>query len=171
MRRTRATTVAARVPALAAALALAVCTACAPARPEPIAIDTRNDACSWCRMAISDPRFAAQLVAPSMEPRLFDDIGCLRDYLTGGAQVPEGAAAFVADHGTRAWVPAARAVYRQVENRATPMGSGLVAWADDTTRTADPDGGTGIPRAARDVFGPAGPPGGASGAGGAREGA
>ena len=49
--------------------------------PGPAALDTKNDACAWCRMGASDARFAAQLVAPREEPRFFDDIGCLAAFL------------------------------------------------------------------------------------------
>src|SRR5262249_29888212 len=58
---------------------------CTGSSLEPVAIDTKNDTCAWCRMAISDTRFAAELLAPAEEPRLFDDIGCLRDYLAASA--------------------------------------------------------------------------------------
>jgi len=61
-----------------APLALAL-TACTRGPAHPGTLDTRNDACAHCRMAVSDPRFAAQLAAPGEEPRFFDDLGCLRD--------------------------------------------------------------------------------------------
>ena len=59
---------------------------------------------------------------PGELPRFFDDLGCLADYLTAG-KAPAGAAAFVADHRTKAWVRADRAVYTRVPGLATPMGS------------------------------------------------
>ena len=158
---------ASRRPSLFAASALhalwcaSVILGCRGGAPSPVPIDTRNDTCAWCRMTISDTRFAAQLLAPSEEPHLFDDIGCLRDYLADPAVVqnPE-AAAFVVDHRTRAWVPAARAVYRQAPAETTPMASGLAAWTDDASCTADPAASTWLRRSATDIFGPAGPPGG-----------
>jgi copper chaperone NosL len=113
-------------------------------------------------MGVSDLRTAAQLVAPLEEPRLFDDVGCLRDYLGGGATIPEGAVAYVADHRTRQWVPAVRAVYVQTSALATPMSSGIAAWSDAASRAGD----TGVPEAApvrfpAEIFGAARPPGGA----------
>jgi copper chaperone NosL len=110
-------------------------------------------------MVVSDARFAAQLVAPSEEPRFFDDIGCLHDHLGTPEGKPTGAVAYVADHRTRAWVPAGRAVYTRVPGLATPMGSHLVAHADPASRDADPDARGGTPVTATEVFGPAGPPG------------
>jgi copper chaperone NosL len=113
-------------------------------------------------MAVSDPRFAAQLVAPSEEPRFFDDIGCLRDYLAATRSRSQGGAAFVADHRTKAWVPAARAAYTRVPALETPMGSHVIAHADAASRDADPDAAGGSPLTPAEVFGPAGPPGGRS---------
>jgi copper chaperone NosL len=142
--------------ALAPAIALvALLAACAKGPPPPAAVDTRNDACAWCRMAVSDLRFAAQIVAPAEEPKIFDDIGCLRSYLTGGARIPGGAFAYVADHRTKAWIPATRAVYAEVAGLSTPMASGLVAHSDEESRAADTDAVGGRPRDVRDVFGAA----------------
>jgi copper chaperone NosL len=147
-------------PRAVAAAALALAAGCGGGEPQPADIDTRNDACAWCRMAISDARFAAQVVGPREEPRLFDDIGCLRDWLDGGAEVPPRAVAWVADHRTRAWVRAAEASYARVPGLATPMASGLVAHASAASREADPEAAGGAVLTAREVFGGARVPGG-----------
>ena len=144
-------------PARLAPLALALA-ACSGGPAQPAALDTRNDACAHCRMAASDARFASQVAAPGEEPRFFDDIGCLRDWLAKGPPLPRGAVAFVADHRTRAWVRAARAVYTQRESLATPMSSHLVAHADAASRDADPAAAGGRRLEPAEVFGPAGPP-------------
>ena len=142
----------------AAAVLLLLLAACG-GRPAPVAVDPHGDACAWCRMSVSDLRTAAQLVAPLEEPRIFDDVGCLRDYLAGGATVPPEAVAYVADHRTREWVPAASAVYAQSPALVTPMGSGIAAWRDASSRSADGTvPGDGVPRSAAEIFGPAGPP-------------
>ena len=141
------------------ALALAALSlGCASSPPAPALLDTKNEACSWCRMAISEARFAGQLVAPSEEPRFFDDIGCLGHYLSG-AKAPPGAIAYVADHRTRTWIRAGAAVYTSVASLATPMGSHLMAHADAASRDADPGATGGTPRTLAEVFGPGGPPG------------
>jgi copper chaperone NosL len=110
-------------------------------------------------MAISDARLAAQIVAPAEEPRFFDDIGCLRSHLREHPAA-SGAVAYVADHRTKAWVPAAEAVYTKVPDLETPMASHIVAHADPASRDQDPDvkGGESVPLT--DLFGPGGPPGG-----------
>lgn len=141
----------------AAAIAL-LALACAQAPPPPSTLDTKNEQCAWCRMAVSDGRFAAQIVAPAEEPRFFDDVGCLRDYLKAARTRPAMAVAYVADHRTKAWVPAARAVYARVPSIETPMGSHLVAHADAASRDQDPGARGAAPMTPADVFGPGGLP-------------
>ena len=143
--------------ALGALLALF---ACSGGTPPPAALDTKNDACRFCRMAVSDARFAAQLVAPGEEPRFFDDVGCLRDFLAQAKALPRGAVAYVADHRTKAWVPAATALFTKVGGLETPIGSHIVAHGDAASRDADPDARGGIPLTPTAVFGAAGPPAG-----------
>ena len=107
--------------------------------------------CAFCRMVISDRHFAAQLVAKGEEPRFFDDIGCLRDYVAGGA-APQDAVSYVADHRTGAWVLASRAVYTWSPKVATPMDSHLLAHADDASRGADTLAASGARRSFEEVF-------------------
>jgi len=142
--------------AAATVLALAV-VSCGGGTPEPAALDTRNEACASCRMAVSSAVFASQLVAPGELPRFFDDLGCLADYLRAG-KTPAGATAFVTDHRTKAWVRADRAVYTRVPGLETPMGSHVIAHADAASRDADPEARTGQPVSAAELFGPAGAP-------------
>jgi len=111
-------------------------------------------------MAISEARFAGQLVAPSEEPRFFDDVGCLGHYVSGSKSLAKGAVAYVADHRTKTWVRAGSAIYTRVPDVMTPMGSHLLAHADASSRDADPDAKGGTPQRLDEVFGPAGVPGG-----------
>ncbi len=131
--------------------------ACEGRAPGPAALDTRTETCASCRMPVSDASLAAQLVAPGEEPKFFDDIVCLRDFLAGSASRNPRSVAYVADHRTRAWVRAAAAVYTR-SNLETPMGSHWIAHADAASRDADPvaAGGTNVP--ASGIFGAAGPP-------------
>lgn len=94
--------------------------ACAPAGP--VAIDTQNDSCRYCRMTISNPRFAAQVLVPGEEPRFFDDLGCLANARPHG-QV------YVADYETGSWIPAGQAHFERCSAIETPMGSHLIARA------------------------------------------
>ncbi len=142
--------------AILGGLALAV--GCAAGPPPPAALDPQHTSCAQCRMMVSDVHFAAQLVAPGEEPLFFDDLGCLRSYLSKRPTLPRGATAYVADHRTGHWVAAAEAVYSKVDGLATPMNSGLVAHADQASRDADESARGGVVMAVSDLFGPAGPP-------------
>jgi copper chaperone NosL len=110
-------------------------------------------------MAVSEARFASQLVAPGEEPRFFDDLGCLASYLKAG-RAAAAATAFVADHRTRAWVRADQAVYTRVNDLATPMGSHLIAHADAASRDRDALARGGVAIAPAELFGPGGAPAG-----------
>ena len=134
-------------------LAIAAAVGCSEGPPPPAPLDTRNEWCGSCRMAVSDARLASQLVAPSEEPKFFDDLGCLARYLRATKAPPPGMRAYVADHRTKAWVSAADAVYTRVPGLETPMASHLLAHADDASRDADPDARGGTSVTPIDVFG------------------
>ena len=131
---------------------IALAAACAGRPLGPARIDTANDACRHCRMLVSDVRTAAQIVAPGEEPLIFDDIGCMRDYLahTGAA---DGAVRFVADHRTGAWIAAEGAMFTKVTSISTPMASGIIAHADRGSRDADPAAANGQPVDSVAIFG------------------
>jgi copper chaperone NosL len=121
---------------------------CAEGPPPPAALDTAQDNCRSCRMAVSDQRFAAQIVAPGEDPLFFDDLGCLRRHVEGVSPLPSGAVIYVADHRTSVWVPGSGAVFTKAPGLETPMGGGIVAHADAASRDADgaARGGTDVTR-------------------------
>jgi copper chaperone NosL len=133
--------------------------ACGGGAPQPAPLDTRNEQCASCRMAVSSAGLASQLVAPGEVPRFFDDLGCLAAFLKAG-KAPAGAVAFVADHRTKAWIRADRAVYTKVPGLETPMGSHVIAHADAASRDQDPDARAGAPVPPVEILGPAGLPAG-----------
>ena len=135
----------------AAAFALAVWLfGCAGGAPRPATLDARNDACGACRMAVSNSRFAAQIVAPGEEPIFFEDVGCLANYLRQHPTQPARAMIYVADHRTSEWAGATGAVFTRVAGVDTPMASHLIAHASSSSRDADPAarGGIDVPPAA-----------------------
>ncbi len=145
------------LPAFALAVLLSL-VSCSNSADGPAPLDTKNDACAWCRMSVSDLRFAAQLTSPGHEPKFFDDAGCLRDWL----KAPREAApwtAWVTDHRTKEWVKAQDALFTKSPTVQTPMNSGLVAWASAGSRNADPAAAGGTPVPAAEVIGPFAPEG------------
>jgi copper chaperone NosL len=132
---------------------------CNSGMPAPATLDTRNDVCADCRMAVSSARFSAQIVAPGEDPLFFDDLGCLAAYLVDHAAQPAGAVAYVTDHRSGQWVLASGAVFTKVSTLETPMGSYLIAHASTDSRDADEAARGGAPVDAAGYFGPALPRG------------
>jgi copper chaperone NosL len=125
---------------------------CSLSRTTPAALDTSGrESCAFCRMAIVDGTTAAQLVAPGEEPRFFDDLGCLRSYLST-TKLPWKAIVYVADHRTKSWVPLSQAVYARQPALETPMGSQLIAHANAASRARDDAARGATPLSASDVF-------------------
>lgn len=130
---------------------------CSSSPPPPVDIDTTHDICTHCRMVVSDRRLAAQIVAANEEPQLFDDIGCLRDYLAGHPRAA-GSVVYVADHVSGRWLDARAALFTRALSRQTPMASGILAHADRASRDGDPAAAAGMPVDAAAILGPASVP-------------
>lgn len=124
---------------------------CGAGAMSPVAFDASHEPCRYCRMTGSNGRFAAQIVTRSDEPLFFDDIGCLRDYLTATG-LSTDAAVFVTDHRTLNWVAADRALYSQQDSVDTPMGSHLMAHESTESRELDPAARGSALRTAADLF-------------------
>jgi copper chaperone NosL len=110
--------------------------ACAPAGP--VAIDTQHDTCHWCRMTISTPRTAAQVVTPGEEPRLYDDLECLSNALARDGRAAN-ATTFVTDYDSGAWIESQGAHFARCSAIETPMGSHLIARATQKKETGCED--------------------------------
>lgn len=82
-----------------------------PAGPEAIVWD--RTACAECRMAVSEPRFAAQLQTKDGRVLDFDDPGCLFLYLDANPEV-ETHAIYFRHHREDRWIPAERAAFVSV---------------------------------------------------------
>lgn len=97
---------------------------------QPPVVHYGEDLCEHCNMIVSDERFAAALVLEAQRGRyrdlLFDDVGCLVDYLADHPDEPV-AATWVRDYGEDGWLPAEQASYLWSEQLHTPMLSGLAA--------------------------------------------
>jgi copper chaperone NosL len=110
----------------AAMLSLVV--ACAPGKPEPIALN--SDACTYCRMLISDGRFAAAIVTVHGRTVKFDSIECLVAYYRQASAAHDVASVWVSDYrhpGTL--LDASTARFIDVGEGRTPMGGEGHGWA------------------------------------------
>ena len=111
-------------------LAITMLGACGggPDLDEPPDIRYGEDVCDRCVMIINEARFAAAYVTPDGEARRFDDIGGMVAYLD--ELVEEVAVFWVHDYDTEEWMKAEAAVYVESDDLVTPMGFGIVAFAD-----------------------------------------
>lgn len=113
-----------------AALMLASCSSRAP---KPVDIFA-EDACSTCRMAISNVSFAAEIISTESEVFKFDDIGCLESWKEKPGQL-EIAAVFYKDYETKLWLGESESIVVRT-GVMTPMGSGKLAFSDSTRAKA-----------------------------------
>jgi len=89
-----------------------------------------EDMCSQCRMAVSDKRFASEIITDQREVFKFDDIGCMENFKDRSKEL-HVAAIFLKDYESKDWMPFDRSIIVETDVM-TPMGSGKVAFADST---------------------------------------
>ena len=114
---------------------LMIVTSCTPGEPEPVEIVLNEENCSFCRMAVSEREFAAEVVTVSGSLDTFDDIGCLVKWMKEH-QPPARAGVFVVNYEDGSWIPARAAAYVHSEDLPTPMSSGLAAFEDRASAEA-----------------------------------
>lgn len=105
-------------------LALSLIFGCGGKEPGPVDLFP-EDECALCRMAVSDHRFASEILLEDGSALKFDDLSCLMEYrdAKGGSKTR---AIFVKDYDSKEWIPFDKAVIVPT-GMHTPMGSGLVA--------------------------------------------
>lgn len=113
--------------ALAPAFALLACGPAGP--PKPPEILYGHDKCAACGMIVSEERHAAALVTARGAAAPFDDTGELLRFVAQHPLQPDDVA-FVHDYQSRRWLPADEAYFVIDGTLATPMGTGIVAFAD-----------------------------------------
>jgi copper chaperone NosL len=75
-------------------------------------------------MAVSEIRYAAEIVDRDEKVFKFDDIGCMRRFLK--AHRPQGAALYVRDYDGGGWLNAADAHYVRSDAIPSPMGGHII---------------------------------------------
>lgn len=101
---------------------------------EPPEIIYGQDVCAECSMIINEARFAASYVTTAGDVRLFDDIGGM---LAHDAKMGEAVHIYwVHDYETEAWLNAAKATFVLDRGTNTPMGWGVIAFANETAAEA-----------------------------------
>lgn len=101
---------------------------------EPVEVHYGSDECAHCKMMITDPQFAAQMVTEKGKAYTFDAIECLAVYHREHQQEFSGARLWVNDYSHPGnWLNARQAQYVQSEVINSPMGASLLALPDEAT--------------------------------------
>ena len=103
---------------------------CAQQKLEPVAL-VPEDMCSFCRMAISEKRYAAQLLDSEGEVFKFDDIGCMVNFMQRNNFDDKTTARFVMDFDERTWIKAEDAYYVASPEITTPMSGSVIAFTTE----------------------------------------
>lgn len=106
-------------------LALALAAGCQKG-PRPIALDA--DTCAFCRMGVSDPKFAGELVTDKGKVFTFDSLECLAAYVVTGGEGTPGTP-WVADFNQPGgWIKAAEAFFVRSPALRSPMALNVAAF-------------------------------------------
>ena len=79
-------------------------------------------------MAISEKRYAAELIDSEGEVFKFDDIGCMANFIKGQKTASQVGALYVMDFDDGEWIKADSAYYVRSSQLATPMNGGIIAF-------------------------------------------
>ena len=98
--------------------------------PQPVEIAWNEEVCDQCRMAISQPEFAAEIVTREGAVHYFDDIGCMARWTVENESPgpPEDTGWFATDYDTHSWLDARSGYYVHSDRLPTPMNHGLAAF-------------------------------------------
>jgi copper chaperone NosL len=97
----------------------------------PVAI-APEDMCAYCKMAISEKRYAAELIDSEGQAFKFDDIGCMVNFSKNQKNTAKIAAYFVMDFDERQWTKADDAYYVRSSELTTPMNGGIIAFKNQS---------------------------------------
>lgn len=124
-------------PAFALAASLVGLAALASCRQAPLTgppeLKLGHQECADCGMLINEDRCCAAILVDSggthRDHLLFDDIGCLLEYKVDNPSTTI-LEHWARDFSSRTWIKAESAWFLMTERIHTPMGSGIVAFAD-----------------------------------------
>jgi len=97
--------------------------------PQPPNIAYGRDICDACGMIISEARFAAATVLTDGKALKFDDVGEMFTYHAAKSEL-QVRAWFVHDYHSQNWINGQSAFYVVAKDIKSPMGTGVVAFAD-----------------------------------------
>lgn len=109
-------------------LSVLVLSACGDKTYEPREINAETDVCYMCNMSITHAQYAGQIVKKNNDVIVFDDIGCLMEYIAEYGDKEVGAA-FIRDNESDTWLDVTEASYVYSPDFWTPMNFGVLAFS------------------------------------------
>lgn len=100
---------------------------------EPVEIDPEVDVCEVCNMSLSNEAYVTQLFSKDGDVFLFDDIGCMFEYVDKDKQIARDdiEVEYVRDLKTLDWVEVDKAYYVYNPDVWTPMAFGIVSFESE----------------------------------------
>jgi copper chaperone NosL len=91
--------------------------------------------CAYCKMAISEKRYAAEAIDYDGIAYKFDNAFCMTRFVAERKLRSRIGAWYIASYETRSWVDARKAAYAKSAEIPSPMASGLAAFSAKTSAT------------------------------------
>lgn len=100
---------------------------------EPVEIDPEVDVCEVCNMSLSNEAYVTQLFSKDGDVFLFDDIGCMFEYVEKDKQIARDniEVEYVRDLKTLDWIEVDKAYYVYNPDFWTPMAFGIVSFESE----------------------------------------
>lgn len=96
----------------------------------PLEIAVGKDQCENCKMNITEPKYATQLVTAKGKVYKFDDLKCMQDYATSNTEASKDAKTYVADFPSGQFFDSSTATFIQGGSIKSPMGGNTQAYKD-----------------------------------------
>lgn len=123
-----------KIKLLLSCIALVLLFGCQAQSYDPIDITANTDVCYTCHMGIEDVAFASQAILEDGTPRVFDDIGCLVNYLASTSDSVK--VAYVHDTNSGDWIDYSTSTFVQNSSFHSPMSYGIAAFQTEADAAA-----------------------------------
>jgi copper chaperone NosL len=117
---------------VAAALATLILVSC---ESGPRSIKIGEDACSFCKMTISDKKFGAELVSSKGKVFVFDDLHCVGAYIRANEAESKDASVYVTDFASGELISKEKTIFWKSEQFRSPMGSNIAGFSSKESAT------------------------------------
>ena len=108
---------------------ITILAACGDKEVKPVAINEETDICATCNMQVVDNQFATQIILENGKSLVFDDIGCMYEWV-GENTNQKMDAQFVRDYNDKEWVLKEEATYVYNPSVITPMAYNVISFTD-----------------------------------------